>query len=204
MRENVEIRTSQEAAQILIDFANAPSYEDFRNKWFIAGLRHWTRGEAEFRRVQQLIRKVWHGQEDAGEQVALNLGLSLQSGYGQREFHPAKSSKLRPPVFVDTERRTLYVFDRDLNELIWLSLLKHSNKLSICANTSTEYKCKTPYLIKLKPKQRFCSEFCSAPSQKKYKEEWWEKKGEQWRKKRQRDVAKKSRSKSSKQSGRWS
>lgn len=168
-RHTLAIRYDKQWAEMLVSFANAQTFEYFYRRYRIAALMEWAGGEQEFQRSQELVRAIWEGKEDGAGEVARHLGLM-----------PKSRQDLGPPLItVDWKQRSLLVIDRDLNDLVWLTLLQHADQLAICANRDGG--CPTPYFLRKKPTYKYCSSACSAPAQRKFKREWWSKVGSKQR-----------------------
>jgi hypothetical protein len=106
----------------------------------------------------------------------------VADGLGLRVPRPEYAdSCLGSLIHVNWREGNLWAARRDLNDEVWLALLAYSDRLAVCANRENE--CPTPYFIKKKPNQKFCSDACAAPSQRKFKRQWFREHGEQWRKK---------------------
>lgn len=55
-----------------------------------------------------------------------------------------------------------------------------NDRTSVCANQD----CAAPYYFPVRATQKYCSEECAAPAQRKFKRTWWNEKGPAWRTKR--------------------
>lgn len=170
------IRFTKVAAELLLDFANTrkDGFARFDLKWGEKGPRgSWRGGEENFFETQRTVRDAWEGK--AGPQ-AVAVGLGLLPGL------PAYYDWSMPLLRVNWEEGSLWLSPRDLNEYVWLSLLQYSQRLGICANKDNG--CPTPYFLKSKPNQKYCSDGCALPAQREFKRQWWESHGQQWRRKR--------------------
>lgn len=172
--------------QLLLDMANG-DFLFFWKKWHLYGLRHWLGDEQEFRRSQQLIRAVWAGKENGARVVAQNLGLASSSV--EDESNDADERR-RSHIYVDWGRGALEMVLLDLNEHLWMALLQQSQKLAICRNSeiggTPGGSCSTPYFLRYRPQQTFCSQECAEPRQRETKRRWWNSKGKEWLKKRKK------------------
>jgi hypothetical protein len=56
-------------------------------------------------------------------------------------------------------------------------LLRNGNRAVVCANAE----CPAQYFFAGRRSQKYCSEECAQPAQRKFKREWWAKNGEKWR-----------------------
>lgn len=74
--------------------------------------------------------------------------------------------------------------------LTWLR--KKFANLKLCANEA----CTTPYFVRAKGKQRFCSSTCAEIAQKEHKAKWWAEHGAKWRESRTSSASKAVNSKS--------
>ena len=60
-------------------------------------------------------------------------------------------------------------------------LLRNANKSVVCANVE----CPAPYFFAGRKSQKYCTEKCAQPAQRKFKQEWWAKNGKEWRHRRE-------------------
>ncbi len=61
-----------------------------------------------------------------------------------------------------------------------LYLLKHAAETRRCHNAD----CSSPYFFARRISQKYCSEDCARPAQRRYKRQWWQRHGGVWRQKR--------------------
>ena len=177
---------STKGAELLTDFANTHS-EDlekrFVSKWRERTGRDWysgtgreVGGEPNPLKVQQVVRELWEGKYEGYEDQAIAQGLSL--GVPRQEEGFVDTSQL---LFnVNWREGVIWAYPRDLGDYVWLSLLQHSQRLAVCANKDNG--CPSPYFIRKKKGQKFCSDGCAAPSQREFKRKWFQEHGEEWRK----------------------
>lgn len=182
-RHNLAIRYGKRAAGMLVEFANTrpepEAFERFRRRWEGHGLK-WNGGEDEFRWEQHMLRETWEGKHPGLERRQIELCLGIATQAGEESVGP-------PPIHVDWNEGSLFVAERNLNDLIWLTFLQHSRRLGICANKSRDDGCLTPYFIRYRPKQQFCSDACAKPRQRESKRRWWKEHGKNWLKERKRE-----------------
>lgn len=179
--------------QLLVDFANE-RFPYFVKKWQWRRGMAWLGGEEEFKRAQDLVRAVWRGGEGGAMVVTTELGLAVPPDWNidgalsraDEEPNPLQRSH----IYADWDKGTLQLILMDLNEHVWMALLQESRHLAICKNSelggTPGGECSTPYFLKYRPQQEFCSEECAKPRQRETKRRWWDKHGKQWVKKRKR------------------
>ncbi|MDE3179055.1 MAG: hypothetical protein KGM47_05275 [Acidobacteriota bacterium] len=175
-----------------MEFANCrpepEAFERFKARWERVDPRlKWSGENKDFLRTQRILREVWEGRKKGieGVQVAASLGLEIgPNGHwaDEGEYVPPQ------PLAVDWEAGSLFVIPQSLHDIVWLTLLQHSRQLAICANYRNDATngCQTPYFIRYRPRQKFCSDACALPSQRAFKRDWWSKHGEEWNRKRKR------------------
>lgn len=170
-RMDVAITLPKWAPEMLVDFANASEewfHKHWRRKFVWKDLLTWTDESEGFRRSQEIVRQVWRGTASGGYEVSRHLGLGE---YGsEREAGDS-------PLHIDWKRGTIWFSASDLNEILWFTLLRYSQDLGICGSMKSDKNprgtCVTPYFIKYRPQQRFCSEDCALPAQREAKRRWW-------------------------------
>ena len=184
-RLSLAVRLTEKAAEFLSDFANthAEDLDRFESKWEQAAPLGWSGGVEAFVATQQIVRSIWERRMQGHEAQLISRGLGLD--FPRQEYQDSSLAQL---VRVDWEGSFFWLSTRDLNDLIWISLLQYSRRLAICANLDNG--CPTPYFIRSKPNQRFCSDACARPAQRAFKRKWWNEHGQGWRQER----AKRSRS----------
>lgn len=185
------------ASGLLLDLANArpgpEAFARFKRRWERYGLPLGG-DEGYFRWVQQRLQEVWDGRKAGieGTQVALCLGLRTDEPVLDLDTGRfLDSSGEPPPIRVDWSGGRLYLEPRDLMEVAWLTLLCNSRRLAICGNQMNG--CLTPYFLRTKPKQRFCSDACALPTQREHKLKWWREHGRAWRRRRRSNLRKRKR-----------
>lgn len=177
-RIDVVITLPKWAPELLTDFANASAEwfnKQWHKKWQWRGFLPWTDESEEFSELQEVVRKVWRGKASGEYEVSRHLGLGK---YGsEREFGGS-------PLYIDWKKGNLYLGASDLNEVLWFTLLHYSQHLGICANEKSDRNpdgtCVTPFFIKYRPQQQFCSEECALPAQRESKRRWWSEHREDW------------------------
>jgi len=161
---------------MLVDFANTrpdtAAFERFKNRFESPHGLKWLGDEDDFRWSQGILRQVWEGKKKGIEALQVQLALGIKPD-------PHGESIGAPPIHVDWEGSCLFVAPRHLRDLIWLTLLQHSNQLAICENLGGG--CQTPYFLRRKPADKYCSASCARPAQRAFKREWWRKHGKLWR-----------------------
>jgi hypothetical protein len=105
------------------------------------------------------IREAWKQPTALGRQVSI---MTLVGQYFRDELVP----DLAVDGFLMALVRGMYIAEH----------------MRYCANPE----CPAPYFVAGRRSQRFCSDACAVPAQKRYKQEWWEKHGDAWRKMRRR------------------
>lgn len=60
-------------------------------------------------------------------------------------------------------------------------LLRNADRAVVCANAE----CPAPYFFAGRKSQKYCTEKCAQPAQRKSKQEWWAKNGKKWRHRRE-------------------
>ena len=68
-------------------------------------------------------------------------------------------------------------------------LLRAADRLRYCGNDQ----CVAPYFFAKRRSQKYCSDACALPAQRKYKRDWWVSHGSSWRKGHRRKKSKKGR-----------
>lgn len=68
-------------------------------------------------------------------------------------------------------------------------LLRSANRLRYCDNEE----CAAPYFFAKRRSQKYCSDPCSLPAQRKFKLRWWSEHGSQWRKRHSKNKLRKGR-----------
>lgn len=193
--ENLDLKYRLPAwtRQLLVDLANE-RFPYFLKKWGGRGLMLWLDGEKEFNRVQELVRAVWRGEESGAMVVTKELGLAVPPDWkidgvlsrSDDEPNPLQRSH----IYADWDKGTLQLILMELNEHVWMALLQESRHLAICKNSelggTPGGECSTPYFLKYRPQQEFCSEECAKPRQRETKRRWWDDHGEEWLAKRKR------------------
>jgi len=171
-RQYLVINFNKKAARMLVEFVNTgPKTEEidkFTTKWKqLFGLK-WPGGEVSFLASQRIVRKYWQGKKKGieGVQIALSLGLR------QPHFAEEGEALISPPFSVDAAGGALFLDPRDLEQLVWLTLLQHSRRLGVCENSDGSSWCHS-YFIKYRAKQKFCSDNCARPAKRAAKLKWW-------------------------------
>jgi hypothetical protein len=175
-------------AELLTDFVNTHAEgleRRFVSKWhektglgWYLGTGREVGGEPNPVKVQKAVRELWEGKYKGLEDQAIAHGLSLVVPRQEEGF--VDTSQLL--FHVNWKNGFIWASPRDLGDYVWLSLLQHSQKLALCANKDNE--CPSPYFVRKKKGQKFCSEACAAPSQREFKRRWFQEHGEEWRKQR--------------------
>ncbi|KKM97051.1 hypothetical protein LCGC14_1172020 [marine sediment metagenome] len=165
--------------RLLLDLANLrpvfrtasggdPAYRKFRGYW---GRLYPTQTE-ELVGLRDGLRKVWNPKTPTNEKQAV-----LDSWMAWC-----------PPGFQGIGYSTwLAVWGKDepspdrhnLRAALALGVLDQWRRFAVCGNGD----CWHPYFLKQRKTQRYCSEECAEPSQRKMKRESWKKHGKKWRKK---------------------
>jgi hypothetical protein len=174
-------RFNQHAGQLLVDFANThpENWTRFVRDWGERVPVGWRGGEETFAETQTVVREIWEGKHSGYEQMLVAHGLSLHSIHRSRqeEGYFDENEEL---FHVHWEYGVIWADPRDLGDYVWLSLLQYSRKLALCANKDND--CPTPYFLRGKKSQKFCSEACAGPSQREFKRKWFREHGDEWRK----------------------
>jgi hypothetical protein len=183
------LRFTEQAAELLEDFANSHPEDLYRFdvKWRERCVWGWNESVQPITEVQQEVRSVWEGKDDGALRVSLGLGLI----YPRRDFDPNYVDTSKTLLQVNWQEGFLWAMPRDLNDYVWLSLLRYSRQLAICANR--EGGCPTPYFIRKKASQKYCSDACALPAQQAFKRQWWNEHGEAWRQERLKEKSRKKR-----------
>lgn len=189
---NLEVvpKFGKRAERMLLDFANTlPEHAGlarFRANWERYGLKLGG-NEANIFQLQGIVRAMWEGKKKDIEGVVVAQSLGLVGSDGGEEVTP-------PPIEVDWTGSSLLVAPRMLDDLIWLTLLQHSQRLGVCENHVNGGECPTPYFLKYRPQARFCgSQTCVITAQRKSKREWWAEHGPLWLETRRRQKSVRSR-----------
>jgi predicted RNA-binding Zn ribbon-like protein len=74
-------------------------------------------------------------------------------------------------------------------ELCLRHMLRSADRLRYCQNDG----CLTPYFIARRRSQKYCSDACALPAQRKFKLRWWSEHGSQWRKRHSKSKSRKRR-----------
>ena len=174
------IHLGRKSGRLLVAFVNtrpdAKSLDQFEGRW-----GRWTGGQQGFLWSQSIVRAIWEGKKKGieGLQIANSIGL-----FPERDEDPIK-----PPIAVDWNAGCLTLAPRNLEDVVWLALLQHSQQLAVCANHKNE--CPSPYFLRWRPNHRFCSAECAQSAQQEYKRKWWKDHGPEWRKARRNEVKEK-------------
>jgi hypothetical protein len=178
------VRFGKRAETMLVEFANCPSDKEailkFRSKWEPISHLRWEGDHKGFLDTQDLIRAVWEEKRKGieGLQVMLNLGIEPAPRFAD------EGERLSPPpISVNWDRGQLHLNPRNLQDMIWLVLLQQSRRLGICV--SRDNNCSTPYFLKYRPQQEFCSDACGQSRQRESKRRWWAEHGKEWQRNRQ-------------------
>jgi len=183
IKHALAIRLGKRAARMLVAFVNArPDSDGIRQ--FERAWEPWPGGEQAFLWVQSIVLKVWEGDKRGIEGFQIEAALGL---------HPQRDDDrpIEPPICVDWDTGSLLLTPTNLSEIVWLALLQHSKRLALCANRNND--CPTPYFLKWRPNQRFCSAECAEPDQREYKRRWWRDHGTEWRKAQKKTKKRKAR-----------
>jgi hypothetical protein len=177
-RMNVAITLPKWAPEMLVDFANASEswfLKQWRKKYMWRDLLTWTDESEDFSELQGIVRNVWKGKASGEYEVSRHLGLGKYSSERESGFSPLN---------IDWKKGALFFAASDLNEILWFTLLRYSQDLGICANEKSDKNpggtCVTPYFIKYRPQQQFCSEECALPAQRESKRRWWSEHRKDW------------------------
>lgn len=168
---------------MLVGFANCPpdlaAFVQFKRKWEQLSPLKWKGDHNEFLWSQGLVREIWEGKKKGIERLQVMLGLGIEpADYTAEEGERVPA----PPIVVDWQAGQLVLRPRNLRDLVWLALLQNSDRLGICA--SRKDRCSTPYFLKYRPQQEFCSAACAQPRQREFKRRWWAEHGKEWQRKR--------------------
>jgi len=172
-------RFTEKAAQLLMDFANTHPEDLYRFdlKWGERLGKGWPSTVQKIDEAQRAVRAVWDG-KFAGDHI-VNIGLGFL--VPRADYDPNWADTSLTLFHVNWEEGYIWASPRDLNDYVWLSLLQYSKRLAVCANQDG---CPTPYFIRNKANQKYCSDGCALPAQQEFKRQWWSAHGEKWRQKR--------------------
>jgi len=169
---------------MLVEFVNClpdePAFLRFSGKWQRVSPLKWESDHKSFLWSQGLVRAIWEGKKKGIEGLQVKLGLGIQP---EAYFAEEGDVVPAPPISVDWDRGQLFLTPRNLEDLIWLVLLQQSRRLGICASKGND--CPTPYFLKYRPQQEFCSDACALPRQREFKRRWWAEHGKEWQRMRQ-------------------
>lgn len=176
-------RFGKRASTMLKDFANClpnqAAFEQFKRKWERVSPLKWKSDRDGFLWSQGLVREIWEGKKKDIEGLQVMLGLGIEP----RDYTAEEGERiLTPPIAVDWQAGQLVLSPRNLEDLMWLTLLQNSRRLGICADKNDG--CPTPYFLKYRPQQEFCSEACALPRQREFKRRWWAEHGKEWQRRR--------------------
>ena len=181
------VRFGKRASIMLVEFANCrpdpAAFLRFKRRWERVSLLKWKGDHEGFLSCQRLVREVWEGKKKGIEWMQVMSGLGIELGDYIVEEHERIPA---PPIAVDWEAGQVVLCPRNLEDLVWLTLLQHSHRLGICATKNDG--CATPYFLKYRPQQEFCSEACALPRQREFKRRWWAEHGKGWERKRRRKL----------------
>lgn len=178
------VRFGKRAERMLEDFVNClqgpEPFKRFKQKWE-AGPFKWRGGQEHFLWSQRVVREIWEGKKKGIEGMQVGSSLNIEPGgyFAEEGEHIGP-----PPVQVDWEAGQLVFVPRNLEDVVWLTLLQHSRRLGICENKDGG--CVAPYFLKYRARQKFCSDKCAEPAQRQFKRNWWAAHGKEWKRKRQR------------------
>jgi hypothetical protein len=135
------------------------------------------------------LRKVWRPDTTLTEKRTILqrwLGEMPKILAPQQGF--AGLAEAEKPLLV-TLRRDEPIIPASLRaSLVW-GVSSECSRFAYCANKD----CPHPYFLRERRTQRYCSEDCAEPAQKKFKRDWWAEHGDKWRRKHKKRKAKKSR-----------
>lgn len=157
---------------MLQDFANL---QPGQFEWFLTHWEDplvWSGGNEALENAQRLVREIWLGKQKGNEGGIIDSQLATLAPQGD------SSGRL---LLADWRTGSFWLSSPYLNAYVWLTLLQFHDQLAICANKET---CVTPYFIKRRKDQKFCSEDCAVMRQREHKLHWWKEHGEEWRAKR--------------------
>jgi len=184
------VRFGKHASRMLVEFANcladSAAFIQFRRKWEQVSPLKWKGDHDGFLWSQGLVREIWDGKKKGMEGLQVMMGLGIEPA-----DHTAEEGERvpAPPIVVNWQAGHLVLRPRNLEDLVWLTMLQNSARLGIC--TSRKDRCLTPYFLKYRPQQEFCSAACAKPRQREFKRRWWAEHGKEWQRKRQRKQGRK-------------
>jgi hypothetical protein len=169
---------------MLLDFVNClpepESFQRFKLKWDRVSELRWKGNHRHFLWAQRIVQEIWEGRKRGIEGMQVGSSLGLESG----DYYAEEGERIgAPAVQVDWRAGQLILVPRNLEDVVWLTLLQHSRELAICGNRTGE--CPTPYFLKYRPRQKFCSDACALPAQREFKRKWWSAHGKEWKQKQQ-------------------
>ena len=171
-------------AEMLRTFANLePSEEQvdaFTERWSY-GAWPWIGGIEVFRETQRLVREIWRGKQEGSEGQIVRMGLASARGENFPQL----------PIDVAWDEGGLVLRTRDLNDMVWLTLLQNGRRLAVCQNPE----CKAPFFIRYKRDQKYCSVACGMPARLESNRLWWARHGREWREQREHEKSKSQRRK---------
>lgn len=181
--DTLGVQFGKKAEQMLVEFANTrpelEAFERFRRKWEKVSPLKWRGDHKSFCWDQSILREIWEGHKRGieGFQLSLCLGIEIEGRYTQEEEYIAPSV-----VAIDWDESSFSLTPHTLDQVVWLTLLQHSQRLAVCANyhKGDSSSCQTPYFVRYRPRQKYCSDACALPSQREFKRRWWNEHGKEW------------------------
>ena len=119
--------------------------------------------------LRSSLRSIWRAPTTNEKQIRALL------------LHKAVTTSGKPAFLLPSEVSSPGPFSQAV-----LHLLRSAHRALVCPNPE----CPTPYFLRKKRRQRYCSESCSGVGQREAKRKWWTAKGEDWRKKRSQEKQK--------------
>jgi hypothetical protein len=124
--------------------------------------------------LRNAIRKVWKERD----LTARRLGILR---IAQDRYHQFLASNTDPSWAFPRDRASRLRIPTPFQQILEY-LIRPNVRTSICTNS----RCSAPYFFSSRLGQKFCSDACALPAQRKFKRRWWAEHGREWRAKRKK------------------
>lgn len=126
--------------------------------------------------LRNAVRVIWESTDVRFRQWGIFKVLEKFFSVGDRRLSVG-------PVHGDEEWHFGSLGPPSLCEEALMLLVQHSALAKLCGNSD----CQTKYFFAVRRSQRFCSDVCAIPAQRKSKNQWWAAHGPEWRRQRVRN-----------------
>jgi hypothetical protein len=123
--------------------------------------------------LRNVVRVIWESTDDRFRRWGIFKVLEKFFSVGDRRLSVG-------PVHDDVEWHLGSLGPPSLCEEALTLLVRHPALTKLCANSD----CQTKYFFAVRRSQKFCSDVCAIPAQRKAKNQWWAAHGPEWRRRR--------------------